>query len=273
LLCAVASSAWGAAPVGYAQATGYYKQGTRPTLYQPLNLLDGREATQWCSPTSDPLSEKLTFGFKGNARVDELRIYTGNGFDDSTFKEYSRAKKFSISGPSGALTFTVADERGLQSVALNPPLEGAQFTLEILDQYPAPDVDLPVCITDIVFYSEGKALNGSWLTPKLKYDRNRASVLGTWFSGSEGAPDKFLSFYFDGTFRFVHMPFDSETKPKEMTGEYNIAGGHVTLAIPGTGRVTARVSKEGAASGSAGHSLKLDGEVPAELKVPWRDRF
>ena len=34
-----------AAPVGYAQASGYFKKDSRPSLYQPLNLLDGREAT------------------------------------------------------------------------------------------------------------------------------------------------------------------------------------------------------------------------------------
>ena len=45
-----------AAPVGYAQATGYYKQSSRPTLYQPLNLLDGRETTGCMSVTSSRAS-------------------------------------------------------------------------------------------------------------------------------------------------------------------------------------------------------------------------
>src|SRR6476619_3162807 len=82
-----------AGPIGYAQATGYFKKDSRPTLYQPLNLLDGRESTAWCSPTGDPLSEKLTFGFKGPVTIDEVRVYTGNGFDEATFTDFGRAKK------------------------------------------------------------------------------------------------------------------------------------------------------------------------------------
>src|SRR5215471_20290733 len=90
LCSSISSHAW-ATPIGYAQATGYYKKDTRPTLYQPLNLLDGREITCWCSTSSDPLAETLTFGFKDMAKIDEIRIYTGNGFDDRTFQEFSRA--------------------------------------------------------------------------------------------------------------------------------------------------------------------------------------
>ena len=39
VLCLVSLDA-AAAGVGFAQATGYFKKDTRPTLYQPLNLLD-----------------------------------------------------------------------------------------------------------------------------------------------------------------------------------------------------------------------------------------
>src|SRR5688572_27912515 len=96
-----------AAPVGYAQATGYFKKEGRPSLYQPLNLLDGREATAWCSTTSDVLNEVLTFGFKDLVRLDEIRIYTGNGFNAQTFAEFSRGRKFSFKGPKGAVNFSV----------------------------------------------------------------------------------------------------------------------------------------------------------------------
>ena len=80
----------GAAPasaggIGYAQATGYFKKESRPTLYQPLNLLDGRDVTAWCSTTSDPLNELLTFGFNGPVRIEELRINAGNNFDANTW--------------------------------------------------------------------------------------------------------------------------------------------------------------------------------------------
>src|SRR4051812_7994397 len=88
LLTLVPLVAWAAPPVGYAQATGCYKRETRPSLYQPLNMLDGREVTAWCSRSGDHLADVLSFGFKGTAKVDEVRVYTGNGFDDATFKQF-----------------------------------------------------------------------------------------------------------------------------------------------------------------------------------------
>ncbi len=264
-----------AAPIGYAQATGYFKKDSRPTLYQPLNLLDGREATAWCTTGPDPLNDQLTFGFKGPVQIDEIRIYTGNGFDESTFKEFSRAKKLAIKGPSGARTLGLADQRGQQAIALSPPLEGEQFTVEVLDLFPAEDPEMPVCITDVVFYADGKPLNGPWLTRELKYDRARAGLLGTWFAGSEGAPDRYLSFYFDGTYRFVYQPWDPSMKGKSWNGDYDPSATRLTLKLPGKGRVTARLQRDGATSDS-GHDLKtlvLDGNVPEDLKKTFRDRM
>ena len=268
-------TALAAAPIGYAQATGYYKKETRPTLYQPLNLLDGREATAWCTSGPDPLNDHLTFGFKGPVRIDEVRIYTGNGFDDSTFKEFSRAKKLALKGPAGAQTLAVADQRGQQVIALNPPVEGEQFTVEVLDQYPAEDPESPVCVTDVVFYADGKPLNGPWLTQELKYDRARANLLGTWFAGSEGAPDRYLSFYFDGTYRFVHQPWDPMAKGKIWDGAYDPSGSRLTLKLPGKGKVNARLQRADARSDSGREvrTLVLDGDVPEDLKSTFRDHL
>lgn len=271
-LVVVVSSVLAAPPaIGYAQATNYFKKESRPTLYQPLNLLDGRESTAWCSSSGDPLSEKLTFGFKGPAKIDEVRVYTGNGFDDATFTSFGRAKKLGIKGPTGGQNFTVADQRGLQAVTFDPPVEGAEFSIEILDIYPAEDLDQPTCITDVVFYSEGKPLNGAWLTQKLKYDKATAAFLGTWFAGSEGAPDKFLSFYFDGTYRYVYEPYDRPKDGKLLEGSYDIAGSKVTLTVPGKGKVALPFTKD--KKGEDGRTLVFSGDVPADLKHTFRDRM
>jgi hypothetical protein len=270
LACLFPAAALAQAPIGYAQATGYFKKDSRPTLYQPLHLLDGREATAWCTPTSDPLDERLTFGFKGSVKLDEVRIYTGNGFDESTFGEFSRARKLVIKGPTGAQTLNLADQRGQQAVALNPPLQGQQFTVEVLDTYPAPDLEAPVCITDIVFYSDGKPLNGPWLTQKLKYDRSQAPLLGTWFAGSEGAPDRFLSFYFDGTYRFVYQPWDPAQKGMSVGGDYDGSGNRLNLEV-GKGKTAVKIRRPEPAKGV--RTLVLDGEVPGELKQTFRDQM
>jgi hypothetical protein len=267
------SVALAAAPVGYAQATGYLKKASRPTLYQPLNLLDGREITSWCSPTADPLAEYLTFGFKGPVQVDEIRVYTGNGFDEGSFHQYARAKKFLIKGPTGETSFTVADQRGLQAVSLNPPLSGARFVMEILDTYPPEDPESPVCVTDVVFYSNGKPLNGSWLTQKLKYDRARAPVLGTWFAGYPGAADHFLSFFFDKTYRFSYQPFDPEEQGKSFGGKYEVNGNRVTLEVPGKGRVSGVLKhSKSVQEGQTTRALSLKGSnLPPELSGDYRD--
>lgn len=259
--------------IGYAQATGYFKKDSRPTLYQPLNLLDNREITVWCSTDSDPLKEKLFFGFKGVAKIDEIRVYTGNGADDTSFSEFSRAKKFSIRAPSGARTFTVQDQRGLQAIQIRPPLKGDNFTIEILDQYPAEDPESPVCVTDIVFYSDGKPLNGPWLTPKLKYDRIKSVLLGTWYAGYEGAPEKFLSFYFDNSFRYVYEPIDTTTKTGHTwTGDVEAGGGKLVIEVPGKGKLTAHMKREKDGD-EVRRTLVFEGgdKLPEDFKEAFRD--
>ena len=273
ILGAVLASA--PAAIGYAQATGYFKKDTRPTLYQPLNLLDGREATAWCSTTSDPLSEQITFGFKDAVRIDEVRVYTGNGFDDSTWKDFSKGKKFSLKGPTNGTEFTVADERGLQSIAIKPPLQGARFTFEVLDQFLSEDPDAPVCVTDIVFYSDGKPLNGSWLTHKLKYDKGRAALMGTWFAGPVGAPDRFLSFFFDGTYQYSYEPFDPTLKHKSYRGDYDGTPTRLTMDIPGKGRMALRITRDKKTDegGQTAHTLTFHGDAPEDLRQVFRDRI
>ncbi len=262
-----------AAPIGYAQASGYFKRDSRPTLYQPLNLLDGRDATAWCSPTSDPLGELLTFGFKGTTRIDEIRVTTGNNFDDNTFQTFSRAKKLSIKGGKSTQAFTIADQRGQQTITFNPPLEGSRFTIEVLDHYPADDLDQPVCLTDVIFISDGKPLDGSWLTTKLKYDKNHAPLLGTWYAGFDGTPDRFLSFHFDGTFRYSYEPYDNKSgKEKVVEGTYEASPSKIVLEVTGTkGKTSLKYSRDENKKGSkGGYTFSFDGEVPEDFKGTFR---
>lgn len=253
--------------IGYAQVTGYYKKDSRPTLYQPLNLLDGRDATAWCSPTADPLNEHLTFGFSGPIRLEELRVSTGNAFDESTWHEHGRARKFLIRSGKQSQTFTVEDLKGSQAITLNPPLLGSRFAIEILDHYPAEDPDAVVCITDFVFVADGKPLNGSWLTTKLKYDKSIALVMGSWYAGFEGTPDRFLSFNFDGTWRYSYEPFDTtRNQEKSLSGTYDVTAARLVLESGGK-KYPLKYSRD---PGKKGHRLSLDGELPADLKGDWR---
>lgn len=278
-LALLSGAALGAPPprsgIGYAQATGYYKQESRPTLYQPLNLLDGRDPTAWCSPTSDPLGEFITVGFNGPVRVDELHISTGNNFDEHTWSTFARAKKLVIKSGKQSQTVELEDARGPQTVTLKTPMTGARFQLEVLDQYPAEEPDQPVCLTDLVFVSDGKPLNGPWLTTRLKYDRGQSSVMGTWYAGYPGTPDRFLSFNFGGGLRYSFEPYDAtRATPKVVEGTYDVSGARLTLDLAGR-RTVLKVTKtpvEGAGEGSTGKvmQLTLEGDVPEDLKGPWR---
>lgn len=260
----------GGTGIGYAQATGYFKQDTRPTLYQPLGLLDGRDATAWCSPTSDPLNELLTFGFNTPVRVDELRISSGNNFDENTWNDFARVRKLVIRSGKQSQTINLDDARGVQTVTLNPPMLGSRFTVEILDHHPAEDPDASVCMTDLVFVTDGKPLNGAWLTTKLKYDKAQAIVMGTWYAGFEGTPDRYLSFNFDGTFRYSFEPYDTtRNKEKTITGTYDVSTSRLVFETGGK-KYGVKYSKDPGKKG--GFALSFDGELPEDLKGAWRSQ-
>lgn len=252
--------------LGYAQASNYFKRDARPTQYQPVHLVDGKEATAWCSASGDPLVERLTFGFKGEARVDEVRVVTGNAADEESWKGFGRVKKLAIKGLSGGATVTLADERGPQAVALKSPVEGTELTVEVLDLYPADDLDQPTCLSELVFYSGGKPLGAPWMGPQWKYDRALAPLLGTWFSGSPGAPTHFLSLYADGTWRYAYEPWGAPRDSKSLSGSYELSGSAVTLQLEGGVKVSVRPEQR--KGGEPG--LAVEGSAPEAFKRPWR---
>ncbi|MBL8949842.1 MAG: discoidin domain-containing protein [Myxococcaceae bacterium] len=260
-----------AGPIGYAQATGYFKKDSRPTLYQPLNLLDGRDNTAWCSPTADTLNDHLTFGFKTVEKIEELRISTGNNFSAETWNQFGRAKKLELKTKKGSKAFEVKDERGTQVITFDPPLEGTYFTLEVLDQYPADDPDSPVCLTDVIFVAGGKPTSGAYLGTKLKYDKQTAAVMGTWFAGYPDKPDRFLSFFLDGTFRYSYEPYDTaKYQPKDVTGDYDASPGRLTFQI-GKAKKSAKMNLDADTKSSrGGHLLVFEGDLPDDLKQQFR---
>ncbi len=258
-----------AGALGFAQATGYYKKETRPTLYQPLNLLDARDATAWCSTTSDPLNDMITVGFNGVTKIEELRVSTGNAFDQHTWEQFARARKIVIKSGKQSKTIELEDKRGMQAISLEPPMVGVRFTVEVLDQYPAEDPEAPTCLTDLVFVSETKALNGPYLTSKLKYDKAIAGIMGVWFAGFANTPDRFLAFNFDGTFRYSYEPFEANrTPPKVIEGTYDVTSSRLMLQTGGK-RSVLKYSKDPAKKGNA-MVLSFEGDAPEDLKGPFR---
>ncbi|HZI11533.1 MAG TPA: hypothetical protein VE153_14215 [Myxococcus sp.] len=269
LLLATAASAASRAPPGYAQAPRYLDQERQPERYVPLHLLDGRDTTAWCSPPGEGPA-RVVIGFKDLVSVDEVRVYTGDGTDRAAFKAHARAKKLTLMVLDAARALKVEDKRGLQAVPLNPPLLGARFILEVVDRYPGAKEDAPVCLTDLVFFSGGKPLNGTFLAPRMKYDARLAPLLGTWFGGLEGAPDRFLSFYVDGTYHFTREPLEGGG-PSSVTGTYTVSGTRLTLEVPRRGRVTVRLRRGEPEGGQTpGATLEVEGPVPEDWGQAFR---
>ncbi|MCE9668209.1 discoidin domain-containing protein [Myxococcus stipitatus] len=270
LLLASAAPAASNSPPGYAQAADYLERDSRPERYAPSNLLDGRDTTAWCAAGDTPAP--VTIGFKDVVTVDEVRIYTGDGTDKAAYKAHARARKLTLTGLDTARSFKVEDKRGLQSVPLNPPLSGNRFTLEVVERFPGADDQAPVCVTDLVFYSGGKALNGTWLAQRMKYDARLAPMLGTWFGGLEGAPDRFLSIFTDGTFRFAHEPLEG-AEPTTVTGSYTLSGTRLTLDVPKQGKATVRWVRASEEEGArTGGTLELEGAPAESWGRVFRDR-
>lgn len=242
LLLATIASAASTVPPGYVETSDWLERKAQPERYGPLNLLDGRDTTAWCSTGDSPAP--ITIGFKDAVTVDEVRVYTGDGTDRAAFKARARVKKLTLTSVDAARSLKVEDKRGLQTVTLSQPLSGARFILEVADRFPGADDAAPVCITDLVFYSAGKALNGTWLAPRLKYDARLAPLLGTWFGGLDGAPESFLSFYMDGTFRYTREPLEGGG-PTSVTGTYTLSGSKLSLDVPKRGKVAARLQQGG----------------------------
>ena len=270
LLLSTAASAASNAPPGYAQADDWLERRSQPERYVPLNLLDGRDTTAWCATGEDPAP--ITVGFKDAVTVDEVRIYTGDGSDRAAFKAHARMRKLTLTSVDAARSVTVEDKRGLQAVRLSQPLPGARFILEVVARFPGASDEAPVCITDLVFYSGGKALNGTWLASRLKYNARLAPLLGTWFGGLEGAPEGFLSFYLDGTYRYTREPLEGGG-PTSVTGTYTLSGTRLSLEVPKRGRVTLRLQKggdEGARLPEA--SLTVEGPLAEEWGHEFRGK-
>ncbi|NMO23474.1 discoidin domain-containing protein, partial [Pyxidicoccus fallax] len=268
-LLATPAAASNAAP-GYAETTDWLERQSQPERYTPLNLLDGRDTTAWCATGEDPAP--ITIGFKDAVTVDEVRVYTGDGTDRAAFKARARVKKFTLTSVDASRSLTVEDKRGLQVVRLSQPLPGARFILEVVDRFPGASDDAPVCITDLVFVSGGKALNGTFLASRLKYDARLAPLLGTWFGGLEGAPESFLSFYLDGTFRYTREPLEGGG-PTSVTGTYTLSGSRLSLDVPKRGKATARLVKGGeAGTRSPEASLEVEGPLAEDWGREFRGR-
>jgi len=267
-LVLTAAGADSAPAVGWIRATGQL-ESENPARYTPLHLLDGIAATAWCTRGGDALSEAVTFGFAEPVKLTRLLVTTGNESSEESFHAFSRARKLLLRSGSASVTFSVEDRREPQSVALEKPLSGKIFSLEVLDSFTAEDPLASVCLGDVLPYAGSTALAGPALRKSLGLQPERAELIGPWYAGPEGTPDRSLTFFLDGTWRSTA---EGGSAVKPLSGKWSLRSGRVWLVIPGLGKVDARprVTRR-ADGGKSAATLSFDGAV-GELKQPFRDR-
>jgi len=269
LLLLAAPAAQATPSVGWVRASGQLDAST-PSRYTPLNLFDGLPATVWCSRGADALSETLSFGFAEPVTLTRVEVTTGNAASEETFHAFSRVRKLLLRGPGGVATLVLEDTPGPQSLPLPKPLRGQAFTLEVLDTYPAEDVLAAACLADFLPFSGTAPLAGPVLRKRLGYQPGGTELLGVWYGGPAGAPDRALTFMLDGSWRLA--PEGPSGKGKPLRGSWGMKAGELWLNIPGMGKVQAHPRLVvGEAGGKPAATLSLEGAV-GELKQTFRDR-
>jgi len=267
-LLLAAPAAQAAPRVGWVRASGQLEAST-PSRYTPLHLLDGVPSTVWCSRGADALSETLSFGFAEAVTLTRVEVTTGNAASEETFHAFSRVRKLLLRGPSGTATLVLEDRPGPQSLPLPRPMRGQSFTLEVLDTFAAEDVLAAACLADFLPFSGTTALAGAGLRKHLGYQVGGTELLGVWYGGPAGAPDRSLTFFLDGTWRL--SPEGSGGRGGSQHGSWWVKAGELWLSIPGMGKVQAHPRLSGEVGGKAPASLSLEGPV-GELKQTFRDR-
>jgi hypothetical protein len=260
----LASSAAGAAPkVGWVRASGQLDAET-PARYTPLNLLDGLASTAWCTRGADALSETVTFGFVEPVKLTQLEVSTGNGASAEAFHAFSRARKLLLRGVDATATVLLEDRLGPQTVQLEKPLAGKVFLVEVLDTFAAEDPLAPV-------FAGTTPLAGASLRKALAYQPQRAELLGLWYGGPDGAPDRTLTFFLDGTWRYASEGTGS-SHAKPLSGKWWVKAGQVRLTLPGRAKSSVEPQLvRRAGEGKPFTTLSFGGAV-GELKQTFRDR-
>lgn len=267
-------AAWAGPPaVAYARASSQLKLDTKPSLFLPLNMLDGNPKTVWCEGADgDGVGESVNVGFKGHLDVDEIRITTGDARDAASFKAHGRAKQLDLKTDEKRYSFSVVDNTTPQSFKFDS-FNVDRLTVEIAEVVPGEGEEKSVaCIADVLFLSKGKVVNGAIMDGKFGYDKGRAALMGAWYGGPSGARDKFLDFNYDGTYWYSFKPFDPEIKAEAFGGRYTFDGERLRFELPSKKWVEVRTEPRANSEGTAVLEVESKPGIEKTLADKWNDR-
>jgi hypothetical protein len=260
------------AQVGHVRASSQLEAAARPARFAPILALDGRPSTVWCEGApGDGTGERLIIGFKRTVRIDSIEIRNGDARSEKQFLGHHRVRRLVLREASSKRTLTLADGPEPQSARFEPPLEAERVELVIEEVTRGDGADDAACLADVLFYSEGRRIP----VASVEYHRERAALMGAWFAGPRGAPDRFLDLYADGTFRYLHRPFDPELPVTELSGDYEVVGRRLRFRFDERGMLdaAARWRAEPDRDGLVRRYLEIGAaELEGSLGGSWTDR-
>ena len=227
------ASASSRAGVGWVRAEDYANKSGQPALYWPGNLLDGNNSTVWCvdGGARGARRQGMRIGFKGSVHADKVTVVTGDARSENQFSSNNRVTRIVLNDGRYRRTVNLSDKRDRQEIQLSPPIRGHYVDLTIGAVAGSSNL---TCMTGIIFHNaDGRALNGSWMAGNLKYDRTLSPLLGVWAGGQLAAPERFLTLFVDGTYRYLYNPHDPASEPFDRRGSYRVSAGRLQLQMGG----------------------------------------
>ncbi len=238
-----------AGEVLYARSNGDFQKRSHPGRYSALNILDDDGSTAWCSAGTGKGAE-IELVFTEAVRVEKMIMLTGNQRSGDTYESFNRVRQMAVSEGDMIHTVELEDKRGAQTLTFDPALNTDRLVLKLKAGYRGSG-QRHTCISDIVFYQGGRALNGKQLKAKVKKSRKVIDFLDTWVSGPDYARDRELVFGVTGTYRFLYIPNDPQETSLRKTGRWRMEGRTPSVKL-GNKWVPVRVKRD-----DAGRVIKL----------------
>jgi len=239
----------GAAEVIYARSNGDLQGRQKPGRYSALNMLDDNQATVWCSEGTGK-GAKFEVVFSEKVEIDRIDFRTGNQKSAKTFGAFSRVRQMKMAEEHMAHTVDLMDESGVQTLKFDPVLNTRRLTFRLEAGYRG-KAQRHSCISDIIFYTGRRPLNGKKLKKYIVKRRKALVFIDTWVSGPEFARNRELIFGVKGNYYFKFVPSDPMEEMVRVEAPFRLKDGNPELKV-GKKWVPVRVSRD-----DAGRVLKI----------------
>jgi hypothetical protein len=195
----------------------------RPRSYA-FNLVDGKPTTSWCAkPTDGEL--KIVFGFKKAMKVTRLSVVAGSVRGKAFDARRKHARVLGVNDGNHMREIKLTEQVGAQTVTLDPPVEGRQFAVTVLN---ARGGEGPVCLGEITIKSTRGQLSGPSVGTKVRGLSTPARRMVHRWVDNVDAPERTLLLALDGTFTYRFEPL-LEGKPVTLRGKWR--GSHRWLKL------------------------------------------